>query len=186
MNKKLLKQYTLFITVIVLDLLILIFNKNLGFKVFLNTAVNFKQMLGVLPPIFLLLGLLDVWVPKETIMKFLGEDSGILGIVLSILLGACAAGPLYGAFPVAGMMMKKGTKFSNILIFIGSWSTLKIPMFLFEISALGYKFAVTRWIVGVVGIIFIAALIDRRVLPEEKEEIYKKHEMILNDEKQRR
>lgn len=65
-------------------------------------------MLSVLPPIFLLLGLLDVWVPKETFMRFLGKDSGITGLIFSILLGACAAGPLYGVFPVAGMMMRKG------------------------------------------------------------------------------
>jgi len=172
---KFLKRYVLFIFIVILDVIILLTNKELGINIFLNTSKNFLDMLEVIPPIFLLLGLLDVWVPRETIIKYLGENSGITGIVLSIFLGAAAAGPLYGAFPIAGVMIKKGARFSNILIFLGAWSTLKIPMFLFEMSSLGYKFAVTRWIVDVVGIIIIAMLIDRLVNNEEKEKIFKKH-----------
>jgi uncharacterized membrane protein YraQ (UPF0718 family) len=172
---KILKQYALFIAIIVADIIVFILNSRLGLKIFINTGKNFLDMLSVIPPIFLLLGLLDVWVPRETIIRYLGENSGIVGVVLSIFLGAAAAGPLYGAFPVAGVMIKKGAKFSNILIFLGAWSTLKIPMFLFEMSALGYEFAVTRWIVDVAGVIIISALIDRLMSIEEKKEIYQKH-----------
>jgi uncharacterized membrane protein YraQ (UPF0718 family) len=80
---------------------------------------------------------------------------------------------------VAGVIIKKGAKFSNILIFLGAWSTLKIPMFLFEMSALGYEFAVTRWIVDVVGVIIISVLIERLISIEEKKEKYKKHAVEL-------
>lgn len=69
----------------------------------------------------------------------------------------------------------KGAKFTNILIFIGAWSTLKVPMFLFEMSALGYNFAITRWIASLIGVIFMAFIIDKMTLKEEKKEIYKKH-----------
>lgn len=34
-----------------------------------------KTMLLVIPPIFILLGLLDVWVPREKMMKFMGPGS---------------------------------------------------------------------------------------------------------------
>jgi len=131
--------------------------------------------MSVLPPIFLLLGLLDVWVPRETIIRYLGEHSGFLGVILCILMGAAAAGPLYGAFPVAAVMMKKGAKFSNVIIFIGAWSTLKIPMFLFEMSALGSRFAITRWLCSVSGIVLMTLVIDRLVTRDEKAAIYQKH-----------
>jgi len=78
-------------------------------------------------PVFILLGLLDAWVPKEMMMTHIGDKSGIKGILLALFLGSAAAGPLYGAFPVAAILMKKGAKFSNVLIFIGAWSTTKIP-----------------------------------------------------------
>jgi len=34
-------------------------------------------------------------------------------------------------------MMKKGAKLGNMFVFTGTWSTTKIPMLLFEASALG-------------------------------------------------
>lgn len=129
----------------------------------------------MIPPIFLLLGLLDVWVPRETIIRHLGEHSGIKGMVLSIFLGAAAAGPLYGAFPVAAVMMKKGARFSNIILFLEAWSTLKVPMFLFEMSALGLEFALTRWVTSLLGIILMTMIIDRLITREEKGVIYRRH-----------
>lgn len=133
-------------------------------------------LLLVIPPVFVLLGLLDVWVPRETMIKYMGEGSGLKGIILSFLLGSAAAGPLYGAFPVAAVFMKKGVKFSNVLIFIGAWSTTKIPMFLFEIAALGAKFAFTRLLIDIPGIILIAYAMTRLMPKKEIEEIYKNAE----------
>jgi uncharacterized membrane protein YraQ (UPF0718 family) len=172
---KRLKPYALFLLVIFIDLLVLVSDSNLGTQILKNTYKNFSEMISVIPPVFLLLGLMDVWVPRETIIRFLGDKSGLMGIILSIFMGAAAAGPLYGAFPVAGVMMNKGAKFSNIIIFLGAWSTMKIPMFLFEMSSLGAKFAITRWLVDLVGIIIMALVIDKLVSDEEKREIYKKH-----------
>jgi hypothetical protein len=83
-------------------------------------------MLSVLPPIFILLGLLDVWVDRATMMKFTGKGSGLKGVLIAFLLGSAAAGPLYAAFPVAGVMLKKGSSLFNVFIFIGAWSTTKI------------------------------------------------------------
>ncbi|WP_010243426.1 permease [Acetivibrio cellulolyticus] len=82
-------------------------------------------MLSVIPPIFILLGLLDVWVQRETMIRLMGEKSGIIGVTIAFLLGSAIAGLLYAVFPVAGVLLKKGSKFSNVLIFIGAWSTKK-------------------------------------------------------------
>jgi len=135
-----------------------------------NTMSIFAEMLSVLPPVFLMLGLLDVWVPRETIIRFLGRGSGILGAALSVVLGASAAGPLYGAFPVAAVMSRKGASYINILILLGAWSTLKVPQFLFEMSALGVKFAVTRWAVNVIGIALIAWTMQKFMSPADVED----------------
>ncbi|MEZ4628649.1 MAG: permease [Eubacteriales bacterium] len=89
---------------------------------------NFKEMLSVLPPIFISPGLLDVWVDRATMMKYTGKGSGVKGVLIAFLLGSAAAGPLYAAFPFAGIMLKKGSSLTNVLIFIGAWSTTKIPL----------------------------------------------------------
>ncbi len=174
----LIKRYRFaLITALILAAMLLI-NRELGLKAISITGYSFKEMISVIPPIFILLGLLDVWVPKETMMKYMGEDSGIKGIVLSFILGSVAAGPLYGAFPVAAVFMKKGVKLSNVLIFIGAWSTTKIPMLLFEISALGARFAITRLLVDIPGIILISYLLSSLMKAEEVSRIYENAELL--------
>jgi len=176
--KAILKRYRVFLVVAVMLGILVLVNNQLGFKALNIAAYSFKEMLLVIPPVFILLGLLDVWVPKETMIKYMGDNSGIKGIVLSILIGSAAAGPLYGAFPVAAVFMKKGVKFSNILIFIGAWSTTKIPMFLFEMTALGTKFAFTRLAVDIPGIIIIAFVLSKLLSKKEIKEIYQSAELI--------
>lgn len=176
--KELLKRYKFFLGTIVLVALIAIINRNLGLRAFGIAVSSFKEMAMVIPPVFLLLGLLDVWVPKEVMVKYMGEGSGLKGIILAFIIGSAAAGPLYGAFPIAAVFMKKGVKFSNILIFIGAWSTTKIPMFLFEQSALGMTFAVTRLLVDIPGIIIIAYALQAVISKDEINEIYSKVESL--------
>jgi uncharacterized membrane protein YraQ (UPF0718 family) len=98
--------------------------------------------------------------------------------LLAFLLGSAAAGPLYAAFPVAAVLMKKGVKFPNIMIFIGAWSTTKIPMFLFEFSALGGKFALTRLLVNIPGIVLMAYILTFIINEEDKAEIYSRAENL--------
>lgn len=171
--KKYLKKYLIFIIVSILLGVTFLFDKSLGLEAVDTIKFSFKEFMMVLPPIFVLLGLLDVWVPKDTMVRFMGEDSGLSGILLSFLLGSAAAGPLYGAFPVAAVFMKKGVKFSNILIFIGAWSTTKLPLLLFELASMGAKFTLTRFIVNIFGILFIAFAVNKSLSEEDINTMYK-------------
>lgn len=174
--KKFFKRYLFALITIVLTGLIFLFNRELGTKAVNTTFYSLKEMILIIPPIFVLLGLLDVWVPRETMIKYLGEKSGVTGMLLAILLGSAAAGPLYGAFPVALVFMKKGARFANVLLFLGAWSTTKIPMLLFEFSALGATFTLTRLAVSLVGIFVIAFLVEKLMGKEEVEALYLKAE----------
>lgn len=176
--KNILKRYRAFLIVSAMLLVLTFFNSQLGFKAINLAAYSVKEMLLVIPPIFILLGLLDVWIPKETMIKYMGNDSGLKGIILSVLIGSAAAGPLYGAFPVAAVFMKKGVKFSNILVFIGAWSTTKVPMFLFELTALGAEFAFARLAVDIPGIIIIAYILSKLVTKHEISQLYKNAELM--------
>lgn len=168
----LLKRYKWFIALAVINILIIVIFPAVGQKSLELTWSNTLEMLSVIPPIFILLGLLDVWVQRETMIRFMGEKSGIIGIVIAFLLGSAAAGPLYAAFPVAGLLLRKGSKFSNVLIFIGAWSTTKIPLLLFEASAMGWQFMLTRFIVDILGIALIAYVIERFMSKDDKVLVY--------------
>jgi uncharacterized membrane protein YraQ (UPF0718 family) len=170
--KNLIRRYAFFIILLLANGVILVINPAVGQKSMDITWSNMIEMLSVIPPIFILLGLLDVWVQRETMIKFMGEKSGFIGVIIAFLLGSAAAGPLYAAFPVAGVLLKKGSKLSNVLIFIGAWSTTKIPMLLFEASAMGWKFMFTRFLIDIPGIAAIAYITEKLLTEKDKAFIF--------------
>lgn len=170
--KKLLGRYKFFAALMLLNIIILIIYPEVGKKSLSLTGSSLLEMMAVIPPIFVLLGLLDVWVQKETMIKLMGEESGWIGVLIAFFLGSAAAGPLYAAFPVAGILLKKGSKLSNVLIFIGAWSTTKIPLLLFEASAMGWKFMLVRFLINIPGIALIAYLTEKTLSGSDKKTIY--------------
>ena len=77
--KKFAKRYLFFLLLLLLNVLLLIADPGVGREIVSLSLDSLLEMLSIIPPIFLLLGLMDVWVPKETIMKFMGKDAGIKG-----------------------------------------------------------------------------------------------------------
>jgi len=124
-------------------------------------------MIMLVPFIFVLIGILDVWVPKEAIQKHIGEDSGIKGVFYVVLLAFFQGGPLYVAFPVAHLLWKKGASMRNVFVYIGSFSALKVPMIMFEISFLGWKFSLVRAAVSLPVFLVIAQILARYVRGRE-------------------
>lgn len=53
---------------------------------------------------------------KETLMKYMGEKSGIYGILFSIIRGI-AAGPLR-RLPIAALLLTKGASIRYIVFFL--------------------------------------------------------------------
>lgn len=149
MIKNFVKRYRFFLILLVINISLLFISPEIGKKSFSITYDNLLEMLGVIPPIFIL-----------------------LGVLLSFIIGATAAGPLYAVFPVAGVLLRKGTSIFNVLIFIGAWSTMKIPLLIFESTALGYSFSMLRLGLNIVGIPVIAFIISVFLKEKDKEEIY--------------
>jgi uncharacterized membrane protein YraQ (UPF0718 family) len=157
----LLRKYRLVLGVSALNLLLWAFSPTLAQTSARNTASFLAEVLGILPPVMLLMGLLEVWVPRSLIEAHLGPDSGPRGTALALLLGTAAAGPLYAAFPMALSLRNKGARTGNIAIFLGAWATIKIPMLLMESSFIGLRFALLRLAFTVPGILLVGWLMER-------------------------
>ena len=173
---KMISRYKVFLLLALANIIIGLIMPGIGLKSLELTRANLLEMMSVIPPIFILLGLLDVWVDRSTMIRLTGNGSGLKGVLISFLMGSAAAGPLYAAFPVAGMMLKKGSSLLNVFIFIGAWSTTKIPMLTFEAASLGLPFTLTRLALSVIGILAIALISQKSLNPEQKEELYKLHQ----------
>lgn len=170
---KIAKRYSFFLISILILLIILTLNKEIVFKSIQSAKSSFMQMVTVLPPIMILLGLMDVWLPRETLIKYMGDKSGILGITLAMTIGSIAAGPMYAAFPFTVVLIKKGVRFSNIIIFMNAWCVTKISTLLFEISSLGYKFTLIRLAIDIPGVIIMGYLVQYFMDKNTLHELYK-------------
>ncbi len=124
------------------------------------------EMVAFLPAMFILVGLFDVWVPRRVVERHVGRDSGPLAIVWMVLLGTLQAGPLYGAFPVAVALWRKGTAPRNVFIYLGAFCALKIPMLTFEVAFLGWQFSLVRTAVTLPVFIALGYLLER-LLPAD-------------------
>lgn len=175
-----LKRYRLFFILILGYGVLYFINESLFNMSTQKTSLSLLEMIQVLPPVFILLGLLDVWVKRETMVKMMGKDSGITGILLAFFLGSAAAGPLYAAFPVALTLLKKGSSFRNVLILIGAWSTTKIPLLIFEASSMGLNFTLIRFGLNIFGILGIALISEIVLGHKELEEIHARSLSIEN------
>lgn len=114
------------------------------------------EMLLLVPCIFILIGLLDVWIPQQQIQKHIGEKSGFMGAVYVILLAMFQGVPFYGAIATAHLMWKKGCSMRNVFLYLGAYSTLKVPMLLFEVNFIGWRFTLVRAAVALPVFMFIA------------------------------
>ncbi len=169
--KKLFKRYRIFLLLLAANVVIGLLAPQIGLRSLELDGQNLTEMLLVIPPIFVLLGLLDVWVDRAAMIKYLGKGSGLKGVLIAFLLGSCAAGPLYAAFPVAKVIIRKGGGLFQVFVFIGAWSTTKIPMLTFEAANLGFAFTLTRLALSLVGILLIAAATDQTLSKAQKDEI---------------
>ncbi|NLY72830.1 MAG: permease [Tissierellia bacterium] len=154
-------------TIILAYGLISIINPSMGLASVKNSGYYIKEMLMIMPVIFVLTALLDLWVPKEKIMQFLGRDAKAKGLLLAFVIGSVSAGPIYAAFPMCTMLHKKGASIRNIVVILSSWAVIKIPMLLNEAKFLGLRFMIVRWLLTVAAIIIFSWLADKIIKDED-------------------
>ena len=112
---KQLKRYSFFAVLLMLNIVFLIYKPELGRASLTISVKNFWEMLTILPPVFILMGLMDVWIPKQTMMRYMGKGTGAKGGMIAFLLGSFSAGPLYVSFPIAAIFLKKAFRWQIFL-----------------------------------------------------------------------
>lgn len=136
-----------------------IYNFSPGKEIYYNFVSFSIDMLKILPPAFVLVGLFEVWVKRETVERHFGEKSGIKGYIGAILLSTPTVGGLYVSFPIAYSLFSKGAKLSIIFTYLGSSAICRIPMSIFEASFLGIKFTLIRLFVSLPLVILTSILL---------------------------
>jgi uncharacterized membrane protein YraQ (UPF0718 family) len=134
-----------------------------GFTPGLEIQKNFfdftREMLLILPCAFVLIGLFEAWVKKETVEKHLGREAGFRSYVWALVLGGCTLGPMIVALPVSYTLYHKGAKLSVVFTYLGAAAICRIPMTIFEASFMGVAFTLVRYAVSLPLVVFSSMLL---------------------------
>lgn len=109
-----------------------------------KTFMGIKKLLPQMSLILLLVGFSLTLLSPEFISSVIGEQSGLLGIVLSIVIGAIAFIPSFIAFPLGATLLEQGAGLAQVAGFVSSLMGIGIITFGMEKKFFGTHFAVYR------------------------------------------
>lgn len=181
--KSIIKNNRLLLMVFVVYIAVLIISPESALASLSNSLYYLKEMLIIMPVIFLLTVVIEALVPKDVIVRSFGEKSGIRGNILALILGSISAGPVYAAFPVSKMLLAKGASIGNIVIVLSAWAVVKLPMLANEARFLGVNFMIVRWILTVAAIFIMAFIVGKTVRKKDlpAEDVGEMDSLSVND-----
>jgi len=155
------RQYIVLIAIFCLIALSYVIDLQAGQQIAANLLKFTGSMLAILPVAFVLIGLFEVWISRETIEQQMGRTAGIKGYLWAIVLAGPSAGGMYVSFPVAYALFKKGADLKVIFFYVGSVALCRIPMTLIEASFLGLKFTFIRLVTAIPLVLISSILLGR-------------------------
>ena len=139
---------TAFIAVTVVGAAIVVYRRD-GQARFLEILTSDVTLfLDILPKVLaacLIASFVAVLMPRETVLRWVGAESGLLGLVVAMLAGViCPGGPIT-IFPVAAAFITIGADIGATVAFITSWTLLGYGRALvWELPFFGGEFVIWR------------------------------------------
>ena len=88
---------------------------------------------------------LDYLIPEDWIAKWIGGESGMKGIWIGTFAGAlCPPGGVIVLYGIVGGLLKAGAGLGAMVALVTSYNLLALHRFPFEVSMMGWKFALLR------------------------------------------
>ena len=106
-----------------------------------------SMLIRVLPMLVLafgISGLVQTMVPKESIAKWLGGESGWRGVWLGCLMGAVTPGGPYTSFPIVAALYHAGAGLGTLVGFVTAWSLWAVARLPIEAALISPKFMMFR------------------------------------------
>ncbi|MCP4404366.1 MAG: hypothetical protein GY801_44580 [bacterium] len=119
--------------------------------------ISYKKFINILPAFLTMLILISIvlfLVPDKMILNFLGNNDKFIGVILASLFGSITLMPGFIAFPLCGILLKKGVDYMVLSAFTTTLMMVGILTYPVEIEYFGVKVTIIRNVIS-----FFAALI---------------------------
>lgn len=134
-----------FYIIAILSLIISFFKSKEKTKMVLKKAwKSFENIMPQFLSIILIIGVMLAVLTPEQISKFLGQDSGIMGVVMAAFIGAVTLIPGFVAFPLASALLHNGAGITQIAAFVSTLMMVGIITIPVEIEYFGKKVTIIR------------------------------------------
>jgi uncharacterized membrane protein YraQ (UPF0718 family) len=150
MNKKRRNSRMFFATVIMgvlaIGLLLVGYYRGQGQHITgLSTTLDMTvEILPLLLFAFIVAGMVQTLIPEELISKWVGEESGMRGILIGTVAGGLTPGGPYVSLPVAAGFLRSGASVGTMVAFLTAWSLVAVSRLPMEVGILGWKFTFIR------------------------------------------
>ena len=102
------------------------------------------QILPLLIFAFIVAGLVQVLLPQEALVKWVGVESGLRGLFIGTVAGAVAPGGPYVSLPIAAGLLSSGASVGTMVAFLTGWSLWAISRLPMEVGILGWRLTLIR------------------------------------------
>lgn len=106
-----------------------------------------KMTVDILPLLifaFIMAGMIQTLLPQELLSKWIGEESGIRGILIGTIAGGITPGGPYVSLPLAAGFLRAGAGIGTMVAFVTAWSLWAVTRLPMEIGVMGWKFTFIR------------------------------------------
>ena len=137
---------TLIMGILATVLLFLGYNKGqnqhiIGMKSALNMTI---EILPLLIFAFIVVGMVQVLLPRELLSKWVGVESGMRGIIVGTIAGGLSPGGPYVSLPIVAGLLRSGAGIGTMVAFLTGWSLWAVGRLPMEVGILGWKFTAIR------------------------------------------
>lgn len=134
-----------FYIIAILSLIISFFKSKEKTKMVLKKAwKSFENIMPQFLSIILIIGVMLAVLTPEQISRFLGQDSGIIGVIMAAFIGAVTLIPGFVAFPLASALLHNGAGITQIAAFVSTLMMVGIITIPVEIEYFGKKVTIIR------------------------------------------
>jgi uncharacterized membrane protein YraQ (UPF0718 family) len=103
------------------------------------------EILPLLLFAFIVAGMIQALIPQDAISRWVGQESGIRGILIGTVAGGLTPGGPYVSLPVAAGLLRSGASLGTMVAFLTAWSLLAVARLPMEVGILGWKFTFIRF-----------------------------------------
>jgi len=104
----------------------------------------FENILPQFLAVLIIIGLALAVLTPAQISRFLGADSGLLGILAALMIGGITLIPGFVAFPLAAALLKNGAGYAQIAAFVSALMMVGVVTLPMEFKVFGRKAAILR------------------------------------------